>query len=58
MDRLTMTVQEMATQLGISKPKAYELTRIKGFPVLRLGRRVIIPVEAFHRWMDEQSKSS
>lgn len=56
MNKLTMSVHEMSEQMGISLPKAYELTKQEGFPVLRVGKRVIIPVSAFENWlMDEVS---
>ena len=51
--KLTMTVHEMAYQLGISMPKAYELAKQEGFPSLRLGKQIIIPVDAFHKWLLE-----
>ena len=55
MDKVTMTVTELAAMLGISKPKAYELAARQEFPCIRVGRRRIIPVDAFMRWMDEQT---
>ena len=51
MDRLTMTVSEMAHQLGISKPKAYELVKREDFPAVFIGKRIIIPVHALEEWL-------
>lgn len=51
MDKSTMSVQELSSQMGISLPKAYELVKRKGFPVLRIGTRILIPVEAFKEWL-------
>ncbi len=51
MEKLTMTVQELAQIMGISKPKAYELTHIQGFPAIRVGKRIVIPVESFRQWL-------
>ncbi len=42
-DRLTLTVDEAAQVLGISRAFAYELVRRGEIPSLRLGRRIIIP---------------
>lgn len=50
-NRMTMNVHEMAHQLGVSIPKAYELAKQDGFPAIRLGKRIIIPVDAFQRWL-------
>ena len=51
MKRVTMNVGEMAEQLGISKPVAYELANRADFPCLRIGKRIVIPREAFDRWL-------
>lgn len=34
-----LTVTEMAEYLNISRPTAYQMTHIKGFPTFRIGRR-------------------
>jgi len=41
----------MALQMGISLPKAYELARRPGFPVVRVGTRVLIPTDEFRIWL-------
>ena len=55
MEKLAMNVKEMSELLGISRPRAYDLTEIKGFPVIRIGKRKIIPIEAFHDWLKENA---
>lgn len=51
MDKTIMSVQELSAQMGISLPKAYELTKTPGFPVIRIGTRILIPVDAFKEWL-------
>ncbi len=51
MEKLTMSVQELSSMMGISLPKAYELTKTPGFPILRIGTRILIPVAAFQEWL-------
>lgn len=51
MEKITISVQELAKQMGISLPKAYELTKTAGFPVIRVGTRVLIPLVEFQRWL-------
>ena len=46
-----MSVQELSAQLGISLAKAYELARTPGFPTLRIGKRILIPVDAYKNWL-------
>ena len=50
---LTMkTVQDV---LGISRPKTYELAHTHGFPVVRFGRAIRVPRDAFFRWLEHQA---
>ena len=52
-----MSVQELARQMGISLPKAYELVKEPGFPTIRIGTRILIPVEGFQNWLRTKSTS-
>lgn len=54
-EKSTMSVQELARQMGISLPKAYELVKEPGFPTIRIGTRILIPVEGFHTWLRAKS---
>ena len=41
--------------MGISLPKAYELVKEPGFPTIRIGTRILIPVEGFQNWLRTKS---
>jgi excisionase family DNA binding protein len=55
MDKTTMSVQELSAQMGISLPKAYELVKSPGFPTIRIGTRILIPVDAYKEWLLKNS---
>ncbi|MBQ9449046.1 MAG: excisionase family DNA-binding protein [Acholeplasmatales bacterium] len=55
MEKTTMTVHELAIQLGISIPKAYELIKSPNFPSIRIGSRIIIPIDEYKKWLKESS---
>lgn len=55
MERTTLSVQELSAQMGISLPKAYELAKTPGFPTLRIGTRILIPIDAYKEWLMKQS---
>lgn len=55
MERTTMSVQELSAQMGISLPKAYELVKTPVFPILRIGTRILIPIDAYKAWLIKQS---
>ena len=50
-----ITVEEMAGMLSIARATAYQLTKISGFPCFYIGKRIIIPTSAFHKWTLEQA---
>ena len=45
-ERLTLSVEEAARLLGISRALAYALVRRGDLPRLQLGRRVVVPRRA------------
>lgn len=55
MEKATMSVQEMALQMGISLSKAYALTREADFPSIRVGKRVLVPVSEFKAWLSARA---
>lgn len=57
MEKSTMSVQELSAHMGISLPKAYELVKEPGFPTIRIGARILIPVDGFKAWLKEESES-
>jgi excisionase family DNA binding protein len=58
MEKTTMGVQELSAQMGISLARAYELVKKPGFPTIRIGTRILIPVEGFQTWLREQTRSN
>jgi len=49
--RLTLSVEEVASLLGLGRTAAYEAVRRSEIPSRRLGRRVIVPVPALLDWL-------
>lgn len=50
--KITYNVREVAELLNINVAKAYELTKRKDFPAIRLGRRIVVPKDAFFKWLE------
>ena len=50
---------KMVTQvLGVSLSSGYELMHEPGFPVPRVGKRMVVPKEQFIRWVQEHTEGS
>ncbi len=52
MERIALTVPEMAKSLGIGIYTAYDLLHIVGCRFIRVGGRYIIPIDPLKRWME------
>jgi excisionase family DNA binding protein len=48
-ERLTLTVEEAGTLLGISRALAYEAGNREDIPSIRIGRRILVPKAAIQR---------
>lgn len=51
-DRVTYTVEEAARLLGIGRNTAYEAVARGEVPVIRVGRRLLVPRAALERLME------
>jgi excisionase family DNA binding protein len=50
--RRTLTVEEAGRALGLSRASAYAHVRAGTIPVVRLGRRLLVPKAALERLLD------
>ena len=48
---LTLSADEVAQALGISRANAYILMHSDGFPTLRIGKRMLVPKDELIKWM-------
>ncbi len=52
-EKLTITVEEAAKLLGISRGLAYEMARAGRLPTLRFGRRLLVPRRALYHLLEK-----
>lgn len=56
--KIVLSVDELAVELGISRPVAYELVKRDGFPSVRISeRRIVVPVDKLREWLNKQTES-
>jgi excisionase family DNA binding protein len=56
--RLTITVEEAARLLGISRGLAYEMVRAGKIPSIRFGKRLVVPRRALEQMLGEAESVS
>lgn len=49
-----LRVRDVATELGVSRSRVYQLLRAGEIPAVRVGGAIRIPKGAWRAWLDEQ----
>lgn len=52
---LFLNAETAAALLGVSISSMYELMHEKGFPVLRIGSRLVIPKDKLRTWVEQNT---
>lgn len=53
---LFFNAELVAKVSGLSPSSGYELMHEPGFPVLRIGSRIVVPKEKFIQWVEEHTQ--
>ena len=51
---LALSAEDVSQVLGISRANAYALMHSKGFPTLKIGKRMTAPKDKLMEWMEKQ----
>ncbi len=49
MDRLTVSVDEAARALSVSRAHAFRMAACGELPTIRLGKRLLVPIDALNK---------
>lgn len=53
--RLALSVEEAAECLGVGRSAMYEAIKVGRVPVVRFGRRVLVPVHGLQQWLTAEA---
>lgn len=53
---LFLNAELVAQVQGISQAGAYDLLHSEGFPVLKIGTRMVVPKEKFRQWVERNTR--
>lgn len=57
-EKLAYNSKEAAAALGVSLPTFYELSNRADFPCIRVGRRILVPVDSLREWLAKEAQRS
>ena len=52
---LFLNAELVAKVLGVSPSNGYELMHESGFPILKIGNRMVVPKEKFIQWVEQNT---
>ena len=52
---LFLNARMVSQVLGVSPSSGYELMHEPGFPVLKIGNRMVVPKEKFIQWVEQNT---
>ena len=52
---LFLNADTVAKALGVSPSSGYELMHDPGFPILKIGNRMVVPKEKFIQWVEQHT---
>ena len=52
-DKLTLSIEEAAKVLGIGRNLCYERVKTGEIPVIKIGRRLLVPKKALEKLLEE-----
>ena len=55
-EKIAYSVTEAARLLGVSRPTMYQLIKQPGFPVFKVGARILVSRSGLANWIEQQTK--
>ena len=56
--RLLLSIRDAAEVLGVSTRTVWTLAHHRGLPHVRVGRRILFPVEGLRHWVASHTRST
>lgn len=53
---LMLDAEDIKTIMNISRAGAYQLMHTEGFPVISIGKRMVVPRDKFLAWVEENTR--
>ena len=56
-EKILLTIKDIQEVFQCGKNYAYSLTKLKGFPTIKIGKKIFIPKEKLKKWIDENTNT-
>lgn len=56
-EKILLTIQDIQEIFQCGKNYAYSLTKLKGFPTIKIGKKIFVPNDKLKKWIDENTNT-
>ena len=56
-EKILLTIKDIQEVFQCGKNYAYSLTKLKGFPTIKIGKKIFIPKDKLKKWIDENTNT-
>ena len=56
-EKILLTIKYIQEVFQCGKNYAYSLTKLKGFPTIKIGKKIFVPKDKLKKWIDENTNT-
>ena len=56
-EKILLTIKDIQEVFQCGKNYAYSLTRLKGFPTIKIGKKIFVPKDKLKKWIEENTNT-
>ena len=56
-EKILLTIKDIQEVFQCGKNYAYSLTKLKGFPTIKIGKKIFVPKDRLKKWIDENTNT-
>ena len=56
-EKILLTIKDIQEIFQCGKNYAYSLTKLKGFPTIKIGKKIFVPKDKLKKWIDENTNT-
>ena len=55
--KILLTIKDIQEVFQCGTNYAYSLTKLKGFPTIKIGKKIFVPKDKLKKWIDENTNT-
>ena len=56
-EKILLTIKDIQEVFQCGKNYAYSLTKLKGFPTIKIGKKIFVSKDKLKKWIDENTNT-